>query len=109
VPLTVGPKTFILGGSNLADLFGGSLSDVSVGDIVAGGLIAPAGDTLAQVEALPLAVLLDLPAGASSSSATSQSKRAAALSKTVALVESGKHKSHKKSHRTHKHSHSIKG
>jgi hypothetical protein len=105
-PFTVGPNTLILGGTKL---FGGSLSDVSVGDIVAGGLIGQAGQTLTQVEALPLAVLLDLPAPSSASS-TAKAKRAEALTKTVALLQSGKKKSHKKHHKTnHKHSHSKKG
>ncbi len=41
------------------DGLGQHLTNVSKGDIVAGGLLAPQGDTLSQIEALPLQILVD--------------------------------------------------
>jgi hypothetical protein len=101
---TVGAGTLILGGSNTS-LFGGTLGGVSVGDIVAGGLLAAPGQTLTQVESTPLAVLLDLPAGTLPSSHAS-SARTKALNRTLSLLggaSSTGHKttSHKKSGKRH--------
>ena len=62
VTFTVGADTLILGGSGAGGLSVDSLSGVSVGDLVAGGLIAAVGDTLRQVEGAPLRLLLDFPA-----------------------------------------------
>jgi hypothetical protein len=59
---TVGSDTLIRRGTGLRRLLGASLGDVSVGDIVAGGVIGDSGLTLSQVESTPLKVLLDLPA-----------------------------------------------
>lgn len=107
VSFTVGPDTLILGGSS--GLVGGSLSGVSVGDIVAGGLFAPGGETLAQVGMLPLRVLLDLPASSTSTSTPAQTAKAKtkALRRAVALLDGkakgkakGKHKA--KKHPAHK-------
>jgi hypothetical protein len=81
---TVGAGTLILGGSNTS-LFGGTLGGVSVGDIVAGGLLAAPGQTLTQIESTPLAVLLDLPAGTLPSSHAS-SARAKAFNRTLSLL-----------------------
>jgi hypothetical protein len=53
---TIGPSTLVIGGSAMAL---GSLSGVAANDVVAGGVIAPAGETAAQVEANPLAVVVD--------------------------------------------------
>jgi hypothetical protein len=101
---TVGPNTAILGGNSSTGngLFGGSLNNVSVGDTVAGALVAPAGDTATQVEALPLAALLDFPVSSSATPAAKQS----ALDSTLALFgvkhagkAKGKGKHH---HRDHK-------
>jgi hypothetical protein len=61
VTFTVGPDTLILGGSGAGGLTVDSLSGVSVGDVVAGGLIVAAGDTLSQVEGAPLRLLIDFP------------------------------------------------
>jgi hypothetical protein len=100
---TVGPNTLILGGGSGNGLMGGSLNDVSDGDTVAGGLIAPSGDTATQVTALPLAVLFDFPAsGGSSSAAAKQS----ALKSTLRLFgvkasASGKRRRHPASSRKH--------
>ena len=101
--LTVGANTLILGGSSSTGngLFGGSLGDVSVGDTVAGVLVAPAGETVAQVEALPLAALLDFPTvGGSASPAAKQS----ALDSTLAMFgikHAGKAKGKGKHHHKH--------
>jgi hypothetical protein len=101
--LTVGANTLILGGSSSTGngLFGGSLGDVSVGDTVAGVLVAPAGETVAQVEALPLAALLDFPTvGGSASPAAKQS----ALDSTLAMFgikHAGKAKGKGKHHHRH--------
>jgi len=116
---TVGPHTFIVGGSSLSSggglgglfggLFGGSLSNVSTGDLVAGGLIGDAGLTLDQVEASPLMFLLDLPAPASTGTSTS-SASSTALKETMKVLHGGKlkltsKKSHKRSHGKSKKSH----
>lgn len=102
---TIGPSTVILGGaSTTGGLFGGSLSDIAVGDTVAGGLVGLAGETATEVEATPLALLLAFPA--SSSTTTTAAKRSA-LTSTMALfgvkAKSKAHKSHKsrKSHKSH--------
>ena len=72
VTLTVSSHTLILGGTSSTG-FGSTLANVSKGDIVAGGLLAPQGDTLTQIEALPLQILLDLPASSSTSTTTTTS------------------------------------
>ncbi len=101
---TVGPNTVILGGNSSTGngLFGGTLGNVSVGDTVAGALVAPAGDTAAQVEALPLAALLDFPASGGSTSAAARQN---ALDSTLAMFgvkhtakAKGKGKHHRKHH-----------
>ncbi len=102
---TVGANTLILGGNSSTGngLFGGSLGNVSVGDTVAGVLVASAGETVAQVEALPLAALLDFPTvGGSASPAAKQS----ALDSTLAMFgikhagkARGKGKHHHKHHK----------
>jgi hypothetical protein len=110
---TVSPSTLILGGTSTNGLFGGSLADVSVGDVVAGGLIGPAGETLTQVESSPLQVLVDFPAATTSSSTTSSSVRRAtrqrALSQALTLfgVKTGSRTTGKghKARRGKKHAH----
>lgn len=62
VTFRVGADTLILGGSGAGGLSVNSLDGVSVGDVVAGGLIVAGGDTLSQVEGAPLRLLLDFPA-----------------------------------------------
>jgi hypothetical protein len=101
---TVGPNTLILGGNSATGngLFGGSLSNVSVGDTVTGALVAPAGETAAQVEALPLAALLDFPA--SSASTTTPAAKQSALDSTLAMFgvkHAGKGKGKGKHHHKH--------
>jgi hypothetical protein len=99
----VGPNTFVFGGPN-GSLFG-SLGDLSVGDVVAGGLISQGGQTASAVESDPLQVLVDFPTSSSSSSSAAQvsHQRAADLRKALKLL--GKHattdKKHKKHHKKH--------
>jgi hypothetical protein len=66
VSFTVGPDTKIKGGAELGGPLGASLGDVSVGDVVAGGVIGDPGLSLSQVETAPLKVLVDLRAGRTS-------------------------------------------
>jgi len=99
---TVGPNTVILGGNSTTGngLFGGSLGNVSTGDTVAGVVVAPAGETAAQIAALPLAALLDFPAGSSATPAAKQS----ALDATLAMFgvkHTGKAKGKGKHHHKH--------
>lgn len=72
---TVSSSTLVLGGPSAQGLQGGSLGDVKVGDIVAGGETGPAGETLSQVEASPLQVLVDFPSGTGSPSTTASAAR----------------------------------
>jgi hypothetical protein len=104
---TVGADTLILGGSSSTGngLFGGSLGNVAAGDTVAGVLVAPAGETVAQVEAQPLAALLDFPTvGGSASPAAKQS----ALDSTLAMF-GVKHAGKAKGKAKHHHKHHKKG
>jgi hypothetical protein len=116
VSFTVSTDTLVLGGSAGGGLFGRSLSSVSTGDIVAGGLIADSGLTLGQVSALPLRVLLDLPAAAGSGGNDGRpivTARAKALTRALALlgekpkpkVAAHKSKRHRKHKRAHAHKH----
>ena len=108
---TVGPHTFIIGGSSggvLTSLFssGGSLTDVATGDIVAGALIAPQGDTAAQIDALPLTVMLDFPAPAGLTA--SARLRTAAASDLLALLDGQKSVKSLKHHGRHHTRHHAK-
>jgi hypothetical protein len=108
VTLTVSSDTLILGGSaNSGGLFGNTLSDVSTGDIVAGGLIGPSGETLTQVESSPLRVLLDLPATSSSTPAQMMNDKRHALSAALRLLgdkhQSSRHHQRRSRSRSHKH------
>ena len=108
---TVSADTMFLGGSATNGLFGGSLSDVKAGDVVAGALIGPAGETLTQVESSPLQVLVDFPASSTPTTSSSVRKlvRARALSQALALFGYKSQKSHKKHHGKRSHgSHSKK-
>lgn len=114
---TTSAHTLVIGGSSLTSsssssglgglfggLFGGSLDSVSAGDIVAGGLIGPAGLTAAQVEASPLMFLLDLPAPASTtSSSTTTSAEKQALKEADKILHGGKVKLSKQHHKTSHH------
>ena len=82
---TVGGDTMILGGASTSGLSWGSLSNVSVGDVVAGGEIGPSGQTLAQVEATQLRLLLDFPVS-SATHAIKVKTRAQALAKAKSLL-----------------------
>jgi hypothetical protein len=104
---TVGQQTLVLGGASTSSPIsglGGSLSDVSVGDIVAGGLIGTSGETLSQVEAQPLSVLLDLPAPPASSTSTAKARaKSRALHEALALLR-GKSLHRSKHHHNRHHS-----
>lgn len=121
VAFTIGPETLVLGGTSGGDLFGGSLSNVAVGDIVAGGVVGDAGETLAQVQSTPLKLLLDLPPAAGTGAVTQTGALNRALSvlegshqavKTHKAHKSHKthkaHRSHRRTHRAGRHSHSPK-
>jgi hypothetical protein len=84
---TVSPSTIVLGGTSINGLCGGSLSDVSAGDIVAGGLIGPAAETLSKVESPPLQVLVDFPttAAPAQSSSFRMAARKRALARALTL------------------------
>ncbi len=102
VTFTVDRRTMILGGNGSQRLFGGTLSGVQVGDIVAGAAVGWSNMTLTQVQAVPLRVLMDLPAPAVGPLLTARDKQ---LRRALALVGAGsahhkaKAKSHKSSHR----------
>lgn len=85
---TVGSSTLVIGGSGTNGFFGGSLSNVSTGDIVAGGLIGATGLTAAQVESTPLMLLLDLPLASSgtTTSASVRQAKASALTRAERLL-----------------------
>ena len=88
---TISTNTLVLGGSSGDGLLGGSLGDVNTGDVVAGGMIGTAGETLSQVESTPLQVLVDFPAATTTSSITSSARRQAkkrALTQALALFGS---------------------
>jgi hypothetical protein len=96
---TVSADTLFLGGTATNGLFGGGLADVATGDVVAGGLVGTAGETVAQVEVSPLAVLVDFPASTTSTmSATVRHEvRQRALNQALALFGV------KKAAKSHKH------
>lgn len=85
---TISPDTLILGANATNGLFGGTLSGVSVGDVVAGGPVGTAGETLAQVESSPLQVLVAFPVASSSTTTTASTRRATqtALGRALALL-----------------------
>ncbi len=69
---TVSPSTIVLGNSTTS-LFG-SLSSVAAGDVVAGGLVGPSGQSASTIESDPLQVLVDFPTSLSTGSSTSSAK-----------------------------------
>lgn len=82
---TVGGDTLILGGSSTNGLSWGSLGNVTVGDVVAGGEVGTAGETLAQVESAQLRLLLDFPV-ASATHAVKAQTQIRALDKARSLL-----------------------
>jgi hypothetical protein len=113
VTLTVSSDTLILGGTSSTGLRN-TLANVSTGDVVAGGLLAPQGDTLTQIEALPLQILLDLPVSSSSSSSSGSSSSSSstttsaakqkALKQALELLSASHHRTqHHKKHHVKKH------
>ncbi len=109
---TVSPSTMILGGSAANGLFGGSLTDVKAGDVVAGGVVGPASESLSQVESSPLQVLVDFPASAMPATTTAMRRtmRQRALTQAMALfgykvrrASRGHHARHRTSHSHHGH------
>jgi hypothetical protein len=106
---TVGEETLILGGSGGNGLFGGTLSEVSVGDTVAGGVVGTAGETLTQVESSPLQALIDFPtagssgsSGGSSTTARARAARTRALRQALALFG---HRTRSRGHARHTRGH----
>jgi len=101
---TLSPQTLVLGGATTNGLFGGSVSDLAVGDVVAGGLAGTTGETLTQVESSPLQVLIDFPAASGSTPTATVAKqaKAKALSETLALFGYKTHKTHGKKQSAHK-------
>jgi hypothetical protein len=92
VPSGSSPQTFTLnGGTHVITSSGGAstLSAVSVGDTVVGGLVAPSGETLAQIEATPLQLLLDF----TSTAPVSTAAKVKALDRAVSALKHnrGKH------------------
>ena len=109
VTFTVSPTTLILGGSGGSGLFGGSLATVSNGDLVAGGLVGRAGETLDQVQDAPLQVLLDLPAPAGSGGGVFPTvAKASALGRALKLL-GAKGVKHSHGHRRHGHKRHRRG
>ena len=92
----VGSQTIVLGNSG-SSLFG-SLSEVQTGDVVAGGLIAPGGESAGTVESSPLRVLVDFPQSSSASSTTQQASIRRAERRALKLLrrQKAKYGRHKK-------------
>jgi hypothetical protein len=101
---TTDDNTLFFGGSIFGggDEQGGSIGGITVGDVVAGGLHGDPSLTLAQVEATPLEILLDIPVGTSTGPGTTMKARRHALHDAERLL--GLKKSHKH-HRGHKRHH----
>lgn len=102
---TVSADTLVLGGSATNGLFGGSLADVAVGDVVAGGEIGTTGEALTQVESSPLQVLIDFPAasGTTPTATIAKQAKARAMSQALALFGYKGHRTHgsKSTHKRH--------
>ncbi len=82
-------NTLVLGAGDTSPLAGPLSSDVSVGDVVAGGLEGAGGMTLSEVESTPLKVLVDFRASSGTSASRRAGKaaiRAKALNQAVSLL-----------------------
>jgi hypothetical protein len=95
----VGSQTIVLG--NSGGTLSGSLTNVAAGDVVAGGLIAPSGESASTVESTALGVLVDFPQTSSSSSTSAHAEKASirvAERRALKLLrrEKAKHGHHKK-------------
>lgn len=92
VPSGSAPQTFIVGtGTQIfrgggTSLLAGTLgSDVAIGDVVTGGVMAANGASLSQIETTPLTVLVAFPSSTAASAGTAQ-VRARALTHAMALL-----------------------
>jgi hypothetical protein len=107
VSFTVSPNTLVLGGTGGNGFTGGSLANVSVGDVVAGALIAPGGETLTQIELVPLRILLDIPVPPTTGITAARRAKAQALEQALgALRGSPSRRGHTRTHkklRAHRH------
>jgi hypothetical protein len=109
VTFTVDRRTLILGGSG-SGLATRTLTGVQVGDVVAGAAVGWSDMTVTQVEAVPLRLLLDLPASTTGPLLTARDKQ---LRQALALLgvkstKSSHHKSKAKSHRKARHVSHVK-
>jgi hypothetical protein len=83
---TVSQSTIVLGNSD-SSLFG-SLSSVAAGDVVAGGVVGPSGQSASTIESDPLQVLVDFPTSLSTGSPTSSASPSTSItSPSVKRVE----------------------
>ena len=116
VTLTVSSETLILGGTSSTG-FGNTLANVSTGDVVADGLLAPQGDTLAQMRrcrsrswwisrcrAARCTCSGTSSSGSSGSSITTAAARQKALKQALKLLDASHHRTqHHKKHHVKKH------
>lgn len=95
---TVGPQTIVLGNSG-SSLFG-SFANIGRGDVVAGGLIGPAGETASAAESAPLQVLVDFPSASSGTTASLRRTERRAI-RLLRRERARLSRHHKKQHRNH--------
>lgn len=107
----VGPQTLVFGGTSTSLI--GNVSNITVGDVVAGGEIGMGGETAAQVEANPLQVLVDFSTTAPSTSPTTTTPAATAMFKDLRNAKLNRAvkrlmKHHRAAKRTHRAKHDAK-